>query len=466
MDPVMELGWQEARQEIIQELEMIAKSVSMPSASFSDVSDQSLRLYVIKKRVVACPLLSWLQSQPSFQRVYWKRPDIDWACAGVGVSFFEHTKDQDKADIFWERVNAVLAAADVKLFFGMSFSKTMPKGEWKGFYAMQALLPRFCVVEEKGAYYFTCHVLVGPGEKIPFEHIRREIEAVVFPQEREGYLPSVIARKDLPYYDEWNKKVSLAAEAVLSGSVDRIMLSRRSTLELSQSVDPCALLAAIGISRKNGALYLFQFSSDLCLLGASHELLYVRKERNIYSEVTVASRPRGASVIEDGLLERELLAVPKERRDRRYASVALLEAFRTLCLSYDPPSDRKVVRSVYEQYLILTLSGKLQPDVREPDILSAMHPTAFAGGFPVEKALSLIDQWEDVERGWFASPVGMIGRECADLVIAEGSCLVEADRVHLFSGACIERGVSSWHAWEKMDTQIKEILDVFAVGKK
>ncbi len=462
----MELGWQEARREIIQELEMIARTVSVPSVSFSDVSDQSLRLYVIKKRVVACPPLSWLQSQVSFQRVYWKRPDIDWACAGVGVSFFEHTKDQDKTDIFWERVNAVLSAADVKLFFGMSFSKTLPKGAWKGFYAMQAILPRFCVVEEKGEHYFLCHVLVGSGEKIPFEHIRREIEAIVFPQEREEFLPSVMSRKDLPYYDEWNKKVSLASESVSSGSIERIMLSRRSTVELSQSVDPCALLAAIGVSRQHGALYLFQASSDLCFLGASHELLYVRKERNIYSEVVVASRPRGESFIEDELLERELLCVVKERRDRRYAAVALLDVFRTLCLSYDPPSDRKIVRSAYEQHLISTLSGKLQPDVRESDVLSALHPTAFAGGSPVEKVLSLIDQWEDFERGWFASPVGMIGRECADLVIADGSCLVEGDKVHLFSGACIERGISSWHGWEKMEIRIKEILDVFAVCKK
>lgn len=461
MDSLIELGWEEARQEILKDLEMIVESSSAHFADISDVSDQSVHLYKIKKRVVACPLIPWLGNQSACPRVYWKSRDHDWACAGVGVSFFEHAKDQDKADAFWERVASVLdAAPDVKLFFGMSFYKTLSKAEWKGFYAIQALLPRFCVTQENGVCYFTCHVLVGPGEKIPFDHLRRELEAIAFLDGERSLLPSVVGRRNFPCYEEWGKAISHAREALSTGLIQKITLSRRVSLELAGSIDPCALLAGVAIGAEDSGLYFFQFSRECSFLGGSSELLYVRKGQDILSEAVIRTRPRGSSAIEDELIQRELLTSVKDARTQRPAVASLLNVFRETCLSYDPPSEGDVMKLKHQQHLRTRLSGKLQSDMKEQDILSAFHPASSVSGQPLEKVLPLIDQLESFERGWFSAPVGIIGREYAEISLASCACLVEEDQIHLFSGAEVV-GVSPGPMWERLETNIQEFLDVF-----
>ena len=120
----------------------------------------------------------------------------------------------------------------------------------------------------------------------------------------------------------------------------------------------------------------------------------------------------------------------------------------------------------HQQQVMTTLSGKLQPDVKERDIVSALHPTSAAGGVPSEKALLLIDQWEEFERGWFAAPVGLITREYTEIAVATRACLVEEKEVHLFSGTSLSDGALAWQKWEELENKVQLFLNVFMAGKR
>ena len=88
------------------------------------------------------------------------------------------------------------------------------------------------------------------------------------------------------------------------------------------------------------------------------------------------------------------------------------------------------------------------------ELAGLLHPTPAVGGEPREAALTAIAELEDMDRGWYAGPVGwMDASEDGELCVALRSALVRDRPAHLYAGAGIV--ADSDPAAELAETELK-----------
>jgi len=80
--------------------------------------------------------------------------------------------------------------------------------------------------------------------------------------------------------------------------------------------------------------------------------------------------------------------------------------------------------------------------LRGEDLLvELLHPTPAVGGAPRAAALAWIARREDLDRGWYAGPVGFVDADGGgDFCVALRSALLRGGEAHLFAGAGIVDG--------------------------
>jgi isochorismate synthase EntC len=71
------------------------------------------------------------------------------------------------------------------------------------------------------------------------------------------------------------------------------------------------------------------------------------------------------------------------------------------------------------------------------DVVARLHPTPAVGGTPREAALGFIRNHEQLDRGWYAAPIGWIGRESGEFAVALRSAVIAGSEATLFAGCGI-----------------------------
>jgi menaquinone-specific isochorismate synthase len=86
--------------------------------------------------------------------------------------------------------------------------------------------------------------------------------------------------------------------------------------------------------------------------------------------------------------------------------------------------------------------------------LASLHPTPAVGGYPKRPALDFIRKHESTgfDRGFYSGPLGFVGREEAEIVVAIRSGLVsrEIDTMYANNGIDISRPKVSVYAGGKL----------------
>ena len=95
-------------------------------------------------------------------------------------------------------------------------------------------------------------------------------------------------------------------------------------------------------------------------------------------------------------------------------------------------------RLAHVQHLLTPVLGRLRPQVDLLQVVDALHPTPAVGGLPRGKALGYIREHEQLDRGWYAAPVGWLNAEGdGEFAVALRSALIRGNQAHLFAGCGI-----------------------------
>ncbi|MGA9286713.1 MAG: chorismate-binding protein, partial [Anaerobacillus sp.] len=88
-----------------------------------------------------------------------------------------------------------------------------------------------------------------------------------------------------------------------------------------------------------------------------------------------------------------------------------------------------------------------------------LHPTPALGGYPQEEAVMEIKQIENLDRGWYAGPVGWIDHQGnGEFAVAIRSGLLNGDQAKLYAGCGIV-GDSDLHSeYEETKMKFKPML--------
>lgn len=230
--------------------------------------------------------------------------------------------------------------------------------------------------------------------------------------------------------------VRRAQEHIRAGDIFQVVLSQRFSVPTT-GVDCFDLYRALRVINPSPYMYFLRFP-EVSVAGASPETL-VRLESGVAEVRPIAgTRPRGRDAAEDGRIELELLADPKERAEH----VMLVDLGRNDLGRIAIPGTVRLTESMaierysHVMHIVSNVSAKLAPGRGALDVLRATFPAGTLSGAPKVRAMQIIDELEPVRRGLYGGAVGYIGFDGnLDMAIAIRTLVQRGNEISLQAGA-------------------------------
>lgn len=419
--------------------------------------------------------LHWLMGQRSGHslehdsRIYWAGREDGTAVAGIG-----------EADVVYGPPGASLhklagplgpmlqrGPAGVRYYGGLRFDPSAePEGKWRPFGAFWFVLPRFEV--RTCAHQTTlCCNLVPARDYWVQESILAMIARIGMPDfTPQGPLAKPISRINRPDMAEWHAKIDWALGAFVEQAVAKVVLSREALYIFAEPLKPLVLLERLAGGAPHCFHFLFQPKGGAAFVGASPERLFERRGRAIASEAVAGTRPRGACPVEDARLLNELLHSDKERLEHEYVRISLREQLQPLAGTLHLDAEPSEMKLTNGRHLVSKVHAVLRPGVTSLDVLEALHPTPAVGGYPGRAALRAIRAQEPIDRGWYAGPVGWLGKNQADFCVGIRSGLIVGNELALYSGGGIVTGSEAQAEWQELEHKIQGFTRVLGIEQR
>ena len=410
----------------------------------------------VKTVIPRTDALAWLRAQAaSAVKMYWADRDGQQEVAGVGTADIVAREESDSIDSLFEQLHPRLEAGEpgTRYFGGMRFNgRSVPDAAWRDFDGYRFVLPRFELSQRGSDSVLACQWL---RSEVAADTLMKEVDTLAFPTVGTDCTHAVaIGRRNLPDRTGWDAAVSGTLKLVCDGALDKVVLARKSIFGFAAELDPLACLEALSPEAEHCYRFCFVPAAGRAFLGASPERLYRREGQRILCDAIAGTRTRGDGASLDQQLERDLMGSEKERREQDYVVRGIRESLAPLCSALNAAADPSVVKLHQCQHLMSTFEGTLRDGVGDADLLKALHPTPAVGGYPTDRAVCEIEEREPFDRGWYAGPVGWVGRDGAEFAVAIRSGLVEGSTLSVFAGAGIVAGSVPGDEWEELDYKI------------
>ena len=144
------------------------------------------------------------------------------------------------------------------------------------------------------------------------------------------------------------------------------------------------------------------------MFGASPELLLSVENKSVSARVLAGTAGRGTDVEVDKAIGEALAHSHKNLDEHKYAIDSLTAAMSELCIEIEASSMPFSLALPNLWHLASDVSAKLKDNATSLQLLEAMHPSAAVAGTPRDKALEVIKDLEEIDRGRYAGPVGWV----------------------------------------------------------
>jgi len=251
-----------------------------------------------------------------------------------------------------------------------------------------------------------------------------------------------LGREALPVQPdaEYLARVEAALRAIADGDLEKIVLARSLDLRRDRPIEIAALLREL--RRRYPRCTSFAVGrADRALVGATPEHLVSLSHGRVETAAVAGSAPRGRDPEEDAQLGRALCESKKEQAEHAVVVRALREALTGPCEQLEIPEAPQLLRLGEIQHLETRITGTLRNGTSILELVERMHPTPAVGGAPRGAALRWLAAHEDLDRGWYASPVGFVDAEGGgEFCVALRAAVIGGSEARLFAGAGIVDG--------------------------
>ena len=417
--------------------------------------------------------IDWIRAQALSETTYWSGRDEVRTVAAVGAA---SVLSSSSAPIDYEALGEDLggrlnqAEPSVRYYGGLRFDAAQPSApdrpdrRWASFGTYRFVLPRFeLVATDDESLRLICN-LVFPNDEGRGKALGTAIHELALPAPEERTpLPRPYHRQDVPDREDWLQMIRWALDAIAGDDLDKVVLARRVALALRDSMDPLLVLRHLEAATPGCYHFAVRPADGPAFVGASPERLFRREGRTVVSEAVAGTRPRGDTEEEDEALRAELLESPKERREHSFVEDAIRASLEDVCTSVRSPNGTGELALARGRHLHSRITGMLRADTTTTDLLATLHPTPAVGGVPTDNAVAAIRAQEPFDRGWYAGPVGWIGRDAAEFAVGLRAGLVEENQIALFSGAGIVEGSTPEREWEEIEQKIGDFAAIMGV---
>ncbi len=437
-------------------LEQIRKACS---AAHSDNAPRMVRCKVEVENVAA---MQWLACQSIPIKTYWANRNQEFKMAGLGVA--HEISGQNAPDMvkLFDDLRTFLDPKypELRYYGGFQFNRdSKPSQEWKSFGAYRFIIPQFELHRSHEGTFLVCNFLQNTENCDPPESIIKQLDDVQFEITLSDWEERIILhRRDIPDRAEWQSSLNTALEEMEAGKYEKVVLARKATLTFNDPVDPVAYLLRLRRMTEETFNFYFQADEGHAFLGATPERLFKRQGRTLHTEAIAGTRPRGLTTYDDERFARALLNSEKELREHSIVVDMIRNVLEKYCHNLVIDNEVQITRLSHVQHLCKHFKCELDPETTDADLIKALHPTPAMGGYPTDIALEAIEDLEPFNRGWYAAPIGFVGHDHTEFVVAIRSALIERERVSLYSGAGIVLGSDPAEEWQEIEDKISKFL--------
>lgn len=423
-----------------------------------------LRLVRLEAQASEIDVFSWLSAQEQHQKLFWGDRDRKGRVAAVGVA---HAIVSQASGFPFRRIaeaqRLLKSEPSARFYGGLRFEHTVPDEEWEPFGQFSFFLPRFEMIQVAESYKLVCN-LVFPSDFGQLESIKAELNALTFPETPlTGHFSLPISRDNEPKVRAWQKKILWLLEAFSKEELHKVVLARKAVFRFPEPLNPVLLLKKLYECKPDCFHFFFQPDHGTSFIAATPERLYGRDGQHILSEAVAGTRPRGQAPGQDAAIAQELLHSEKDLREHNYVRTFIRDALSGFCDTLQTDDQATLMTLTRRMHLYARVEGTLKPNVRDADLLRALHPTPAVGGYPTSEAVSTIAALEPFDRGWYAGPIGWIGAEAAEFAVGIRSGLLRRDTLSLYSGAGIVLGSTPEDEWAEIEQKISDFLEVLGL---
>ncbi len=204
----------------------------------------------------------------------------------------------------------------------------------------------------------------------------------------------------------FDKKIAQIKEHIKQGDIFQCVLSEKRKFKLK--TNPIHVYRHLRAENPSSYHYFFDTGSGI-FLGASPEML-VRVSKGIVETCPIAgTRPRGKTEEENQRFAKNLLDSPKERAEH----MMLVDLGRNDVGRISAPGSVKVTKFMevrnlsHVMHLISIVQGKLRRGLTAWDAFFSCFPAGTLSGAPKIRAMQIISELEDENRGFYGGAVVM-----------------------------------------------------------
>jgi menaquinone-specific isochorismate synthase len=403
------------------------------------------------------------------ERLFWKDPLNKTIIVGLGKTM--QIQSDQSADRFfhveteWKNFleEAIIQNSEPihgtgpTIFGGFSFDPLKTRTAlWSKFSHSLFHLPKYMLtIAEGGQAYLTTNLVCT---KHDYESLADKVN-----NERNQIIQHLVEpsfeKWNLPYQldeinpEPWKQSVEELVKELKKGSLQKVVLARELRLIFNDEIKAEKVLHQL--LKNQGESYVFAFESNGdCFIGASPERLIKKEGRHLFSTCLAGSIARGSTIEEDKQLGDTLLSDQKNLSEHQFVVDMIKNAMEDFCSEIIIPKKPQLMKMRYIQHLYTPVSGISQEETSLLKLVERLHPTPALGGMPKLEAIEKIREVEELDRGFYAGPIGWLDSNGnGEFAVAIRSGLIQGKEASLFAGCGIVE--SSDAESEFLETRIK-----------
>ncbi|MFW7523060.1 isochorismate synthase [Vibrio ostreicida] len=391
--------------------------------------------------VALCPdftYIDWMDSQPLFPKFYWQSRD-----AGEEVVALGHMATFTESELA-----STIVSGDQRIWGGRPFDSD---NETSSFFFLPLIELIRC---EK-------HVVLAVNISADKQRTVKALQTLV--GHAGGLAPmsgQIKSLRHVPDRTHWSRLVDKALADIDNDQLDKVVLARKTYVELDTPVSAAQLLKASYVNNQNSFHFMLVLNPRCSFLGSTPERLYACEGQDLLTEALAGTAGRGQGTNEDMALAHWLCHDHKNLDENQYVVDDIIQRLRPYSDQVDVEQEVSLVRLRQVQHLKRHIRARLKPGIKALPLLTALQPTAAVAGLPRDAAMDFIRKNEPFSRGWYAGSMGYVREQSAQFCVAIRSALVLENQIHLFAGAGIVPGSEANSEWQELDKKLSTLLSL------
>ncbi|NQV30768.1 MAG: isochorismate synthase [Candidatus Marinimicrobia bacterium] len=432
-------------------------------AAFADLHGSNTSSIIrCKVEVENVAAMQWLACQTDPVKTYWANRNQEFKMGGIGIAHEISGSETPDLKTLFADLRTLLNPNYPELCYygGFQFNQSRePADEWKTFGTHRFIIPLVELHRTSAGTFLVCNYYHRNDQENSLEELEKKLDELQFELTLDDWVErTILHRQDVPDRKGWQEALQSALADMRSDKFEKVVLARKATLTFNDPVDPVAYLLRLRRMSEETFNFYFQTDEGHAFLGATPERLFKRQGRTIHTEAIAGTRPRGKTTKDDERFARALLNSDKEIREHAIVVDMIRTVLEKHCIKLSFDEEVQITRLSHVQHLCKHFHGELDDETGDAELIRDLHPTPAIGGYPTQIALEAIDNLESFNRGWYAAPIGFVGYDHTEFVVAIRSALIERERVSLYSGAGIVIGSDPDEEWQEIEDKISKFL--------